>query len=264
MGLYTYITWNATFAGSVPASGDQVSAGPDRFHDTKQQTELRLTTEVNFGSGYSSNDSGRNRLGSARPFYQNTAPAALISSVVDAAGSSALDSGRLWIDTDDLNRLWVYDLGSTSWKPVTAQAGIYTEAVENTAATYAASAWRTVASVSVTTPTAFTNSAKWQVIVTGKFVGYGNGAGQNAAVDIYDGATSLDQSALRSDASGAPNTAYVSASILSPAAATTYTFDLRVYPQAGTLFTQGYPAGVTGVAGGISKICVLLSPVADS
>lgn len=93
-------TWNSAFE-TTPSNTENISLGAQRIRETRNESRLRLDAEHDFGTFTGGNsDTGRQRLGSARPFYQSTGPTVL--GATDALGSASLDTGRLWIDTDDV------------------------------------------------------------------------------------------------------------------------------------------------------------------
>ncbi len=108
-------TWNSAFE-TTPSNTENISLGAQRIRETRNEARLRLDAEHDFGTFTGGNtDTGRQRLGSARPFYQASAPTLL--GATDALGSAALDSARLWIDSDDAG---MKHYNGSAWVPTAA------------------------------------------------------------------------------------------------------------------------------------------------
>lgn len=94
--------WDASFE-TEPANTDPVSEGDDNIRQVKEETRRRAQVELDFSTlpvsvSGTNNDNGRLRPGAARSFSQSAAPVAI--DVADDDASSALDDGRMWVDTD--------------------------------------------------------------------------------------------------------------------------------------------------------------------
>lgn len=134
------IAWNAALELD-PADSNPVSEGAQNIRETRIETRGRLHTEHCFGSGFTDSnvgcagtgsvDNGRHREGSALAFFEDTAPTTLGdgpggTSVEDfdptgGGGSSTLEQGRMWFDSNDSNRLTVWDTAGPSFEPVLVQ-----------------------------------------------------------------------------------------------------------------------------------------------
>lgn len=103
-------TWNTggtTSFEEIPQDSENVSLGASRIRATKNEVRLRADVEHDWATATAGNtDSGRLRSGAGRAFYQATAPTEL-SGPVDTSSSpnKNLDTGRLWVDSDD-KTLW--------------------------------------------------------------------------------------------------------------------------------------------------------------
>lgn len=118
-------TWNGPGAGTFegePLGTTDAGTTDETFKALKQEVRERGAVEHDWSDATVStnpkgtNDDGRHRLGSARAFFQTTAPTVL--TVVDQLGSNTLDDGRLWVDSDDENILRVRDQGAAAWEAV--------------------------------------------------------------------------------------------------------------------------------------------------
>jgi len=105
----TIRTWDSTFEAS-PVDGDQLSNGDNEIRDLKETARANLAVEHHVGSG--TDNTGRQREGSARVFVEATAPTTIGAS--DRAGSNSLDEGRVWDDSGDGFIQYVY---SSGWVP---------------------------------------------------------------------------------------------------------------------------------------------------
>lgn len=226
----------------------------------KSVLQDRLQTEHLVGPN-GSPDNGRSRAGSARAFFTSTTPTA--TPYTDALGSTTLDDGRLWVDSANLNRLWVRDQTTgVAWEQCNAGAGVVKETRVTAATTYATGAWRDVAAVSYTVPAAF-NSASWQIIVDAKVAMYSTVA-DNLTARIYDGTNNIDDGAVFVTAASG-YVCFPLSAIVTPTGGTAYTFTLQIQSLSNT-WTNGYPAGTftAGAAGGVSKIRLWFAPVLTS
>lgn len=142
---------------SVPADGDNISAGAQRIRETRARTRQRSETETCFGTAVSTGcdtaDDGRHRLGSAKAFFVDTEPAAIHAADNAAGESTALDDARLWVASDQGEdngdagqsqggRLYVYDAttadghdggAGAGWEPVVALTKVDYEEILYTA-----------------------------------------------------------------------------------------------------------------------------------
>ena len=124
------LDWDAAHE-VIPANGDQLSEADDRLRETKDQVRKRMQGEHRFGNGFGigTDDNGLHLDGSARCFYQASAPTALTDSAGDynastdndlaitdlndsASGSGGaiaddVGHGRCWVDSDD-NKMYIY------------------------------------------------------------------------------------------------------------------------------------------------------------
>jgi len=158
--------WSTTNEGNAGATGSiENSSAPstidDHIRQTRQQVRKRMGVEHHFGDGDgTADDNGMHRLGSAKCYFQATAPTSLNDSQTSAdialydntteteyTGSKDLNdlannaashlendvgTGRCWIDSDDNNQLYIYrgvagnDTPSTiaeGWEPVNQARG---------------------------------------------------------------------------------------------------------------------------------------------
>ena len=102
------VAWDTTWEND-PDNTDSVSLGDDHIRQLKQELSDRLDVEHDISTqsgGTDTADTGRHREGSAVVFFQAAAPTVL--DVADDDSSTALDDGRLWVDSDT-NILQVYD-----------------------------------------------------------------------------------------------------------------------------------------------------------
>lgn len=83
-------TWDANF-NSSPAGSQSIRLGDDRIRDTRSAVEERATREHFWGPDDTNSKHGRHRSGSARAYYQDTAPTTAPDG--DTLGSD--DAGRL-------------------------------------------------------------------------------------------------------------------------------------------------------------------------
>ncbi len=117
--------WNTTFE-SEPADTDPVAQGDNRIREDKLEVRNRAETELCFGTGFTGSatncvaaDDGRLREGAAKVFVQDAAPTTI--AIDDNTADNTLDEGRLWVDSNDNNRLWVFvDDGTPAFEGVTA------------------------------------------------------------------------------------------------------------------------------------------------
>lgn len=120
--------YNATPDGAV----DLGSTLDEQLQTLKTLIQERASLELDWGTssfeaGYS--DTGRSNPGSARAYVQTSSPTGLrrpdnSANQTGTTLTKAADQGRLWVDTDDNNRLRVIDpdISGTgaSWRPVAA------------------------------------------------------------------------------------------------------------------------------------------------
>lgn len=135
-------TWDTTREGTTSTSTGAITnstnAGQidDHIRADRQEVRYRAETEHCFGptgtgrceDGTGTEDNGRHRAGSARCFFQSSAPTTLPIADYDASarasqdGSNALDYGRCWLDNDSMT-LYIYDLANTAWRPLLRTSG---------------------------------------------------------------------------------------------------------------------------------------------
>jgi hypothetical protein len=126
-------SWNTAYEG-LPADSDPLGDANEELHQTKLAIRNRAAVELCIGSGFTGsddgcpvigtgdNDNGRLREGAARAFYDNGPITALQNPDYDVgggAGADGLDDGRLWIDSNDSNKFWVYNESAAAWQVVT-------------------------------------------------------------------------------------------------------------------------------------------------
>lgn len=104
------VTWNTPFEAS-PAGGDSPALGDDKIREFKEAFRERFEHEhkMDLGVGTASLD-GWHIQGSAISYIQTDAPTTRPDG---STALSALDNGRLWVDTDD-NSFYFYVHG-TGW-----------------------------------------------------------------------------------------------------------------------------------------------------
>ena len=129
--------WSSNFEGPTPGSQidtvDDTDLGSDLDEIINQRMKaIRERANVEHDWSDSSIDGayselGRHNPGSARAFFGTTAPTTLWkpdgTAGADTAGTPGLDDGRLWVDSDDNNRLYVRD--AAAWELVNP-AELYT------------------------------------------------------------------------------------------------------------------------------------------
>jgi hypothetical protein len=101
-------TWNDAF-NQQPAGSDDPAEGDDRIRELKVEIDGRLNQEHVFHDTTTTSQSVH-RAGSARVYYQAAEPT-LRPDGVTALGAS--DSGRLWVDSDDVTLKKIYN--GTAW-----------------------------------------------------------------------------------------------------------------------------------------------------
>jgi hypothetical protein len=115
--------WNTggtTSFEEKPQNTAFVSGGAEKIRETRNEVRRRADVEHDWSTAnVGDTDSGRHRKGSARAFFQATAPTAM--PYADTGGSTTLlDEGRLWIDSDD-GTLWANEAPtSAAWGRVSA------------------------------------------------------------------------------------------------------------------------------------------------
>lgn len=116
-------TWNSAFE-TTPANTQSLALGATRVRELKDDVRKRLAVEMCFGTGFTGSatncttaDDGRMREGSARAFFQATAPTVL--PVDDFLAINDLDDGRILVDSDT-NDLYVYDATALAWERIYA------------------------------------------------------------------------------------------------------------------------------------------------
>ncbi len=116
------VAWDSTFEND-PDNTDSVSLGDDHIRQVKQELRGRLETELDFGTAAGGSDHGRLREGAARVFFQDATPTGI--AVADDDASTALDQGRLWVDSNNDNLLQAYDSAfeNVNVQPTSADAG---------------------------------------------------------------------------------------------------------------------------------------------
>ena len=89
--------WNSAFE-ATPAGTDRIRDGDDRIRELKSAIQERIAQEheMSLVEGGAQPRQGLHKAGSARGWYQATAPSALANG--DALGTS--DAGAIWIDSD--------------------------------------------------------------------------------------------------------------------------------------------------------------------
>ena len=135
--------WTSTWQANA-SDASTISTTDDFLNETKLYTQERGVIEHDWGTsslGSGLTDGGRHKPGSARAFYQDATPQRLRqfdNTLEDAASWAVLDSddgGRLWVETDNNNKLWVYD-GAGVWEEVGATpswpSSINVSSVDNT------------------------------------------------------------------------------------------------------------------------------------
>lgn len=126
------LAWDTAFE-DVPAGTDPVAQGAAKIRSLKQEIRKRLNPEILFGTG--TTNTGRLRPGAARTFVAASAPTVL--GAVDNTSptpTDALDAGRLWVDTTNVDTTGVqlnYYSGAT-WLPA---APVYNSTVGTVPAT---------------------------------------------------------------------------------------------------------------------------------
>ena len=98
-------TWGTSYEAD-PLGSDPLSEGDDWIRRLKTDIRGRAAVEHDWGnlSGSPTDDDGRHLEGSARVFYEASAPATLTRgdwTTGGTASSSTLDAGRLWYDSDN-------------------------------------------------------------------------------------------------------------------------------------------------------------------
>ncbi len=102
------VTWDSTFE-AAPAATDSPKGGDDKIRQLKVAARERLEREHIGGTSETNSTHGWHREGSARGYYQATAPTTRPDGVT-ALGTS--DEGRIWIDSDTgLSYYW----SGTAW-----------------------------------------------------------------------------------------------------------------------------------------------------
>jgi hypothetical protein len=113
------VTWGSTFKEN-PAGSDSPSEGDDKIRQTREAIQERVTNEHytvdDTESDGSVSKDWLHKKGSARPFYQASAPTALANGTALTANTEA-SNGRLWIDSDN-DKLYVYDAAADNWNKV--------------------------------------------------------------------------------------------------------------------------------------------------
>lgn len=124
--------WNASPYEANPTATDSVGQGDDHMRTLKQEIRDRARVEHDWGSDNQdattdNQNDGRHREGSARVFFETTAPTdATALAERDRSGSRTLDDGRVFIDSDTtpVNHLWVWDdSGGGAWEEVDGLLG---------------------------------------------------------------------------------------------------------------------------------------------
>ena len=92
--------WDSTF-DTTPAGSENVSTGAQRIRESRLQTRQRLEVEHFYGSGTDgfNDDNGLHRVGSARAFYDGTAPTVLGWLPSGAPGTTIADMNNADPDT---------------------------------------------------------------------------------------------------------------------------------------------------------------------
>jgi len=115
------MVWDGNFETNVTDISTLVMDLDSRINEIKADSRHRIETEMCVGSGFvgsgtncTAADDGRLREGACRAFFQAAAPTQI--AVDDDDASNALDDGRVWTDSDDFNRLYVYDNGAGAFE----------------------------------------------------------------------------------------------------------------------------------------------------
>ena len=105
-------TWSTGTFEASPAGSDLASTIDNQIRELKTTTREYAETEMcwsaNDTDGCPVSNNGRLREGACRVFLEDTEPATL-NAADFPPGSTALDGGRLWADSNDSNQLYVYD-----------------------------------------------------------------------------------------------------------------------------------------------------------
>lgn len=125
--------WTTSPFEASPTASDSVAEGDDRIRELKLELRERLETEHCFGtqdsdgcSAATGDDSGRHREGSAVVFFENSTPAAIHATDYASDGGAsgtALEAGRIWVDSDSdpVNQTYVYD---AAFEEIVADPGL--------------------------------------------------------------------------------------------------------------------------------------------
>lgn len=117
-----YETWNSVYEGS-PSSDTSSGLGDDEFRELKQYISSRAARELRWGPFDGTGKDGMARKGSARAYYEASSPSKRPVEHEGKGSDDPLDTddtGRLWIDSDDLTT-YVWD--GDSWEPIKAYTG---------------------------------------------------------------------------------------------------------------------------------------------
>ena len=240
--------WTTGYHSEPDGATDPGSVLDDELQTLKALIRERAAIEHDWGTSSFSGgfqDSGRHTNGSARAFAQNTAPTTLLKPDGTAGNTltSALDGGRLWIDTNQHNRGYVLDpdVASVTFNPIVGMP-ICAASVNSTSTSSA-----TIDNVSYTSLTFGTNSLTipsneltWLLTITMTIL-VSNGAGSDRSVraDLYEtgvGATLISSGAtFKAGAAGEINLRYS----VSIATASTYTIEARCQSSGGSVTFNG-------------------------
>lgn len=110
------VSWDSAFE-DTPGGDDSPDTLDDRITELKENLRVRLEKEMHWAVSESSTVQGWMKEGSAKGYYESTAP------TNRPDGSTALDSddaGRIWVDSDDDT---VHVWNGSSWDEVPAVSG---------------------------------------------------------------------------------------------------------------------------------------------
>jgi hypothetical protein len=120
---------------TTPTGASDAGQGDDAIVDVKSTFHARIGREHReiVTDASPQGDHGVHLAGSAVIYVQASAPTLRPDGVTPL---SALDHGRLWIDTDgDVLYYWKWDVDSGAWTPVTAGASVKVAYVDSSAPT---------------------------------------------------------------------------------------------------------------------------------
>lgn len=110
------ITWDATFQ-AAPLGSESIANGDNRIVAFKEAVQERITREHVWGTSETQANHGLHREGSALAYVDASEPT---NQPDGATALTAIDEGRLWVDTDD-ESLWYYS--GSAWVEKTGFVG---------------------------------------------------------------------------------------------------------------------------------------------